>query len=293
MMSQDIKLWETNAPEMHLCPNDTDNQGLPTLTPYLIQDGKTHPAVIVCPGGGFRHRAPHEGGPIAEWLNSIGISAFVLNYRVAPYAVTTSVKDAVRSIRFVRYNAKRYHVDPDRIGMIGFSAGGYLTAVMGTNFDNGTLDPNTRNGQIRSMVFNEGQGDDPVDRTSSKLSAMILCYAAISVRRETVDDNLLPPGVSLDEFIRAASTENHVSSKTPPAFIWVTVPDPYNFAPENMVFAQELSKHQVPYELHVFSRGGHGLGLGQDEPAVAVWPKLCADWLVRTWGLDNSFPSSL
>jgi hypothetical protein len=179
---KDIKLWEKNLPDADLVSSivDLNNEGLPTLTPYLLKEEKLHPAIIVCPGGAFQYRSSHEGEPIAKWLNQMGINAFVLNYRVAPYTPFTSIKDAVRAVRYIRYHAPELNIDPERIGMIGFSAGGYLTAFVGTLFDNGIIEPESRNAQIMSMLFGELDFNDPIDRTSSKLNALILCYAETS-----------------------------------------------------------------------------------------------------------------
>jgi len=155
MRLKNIKLWEGSVPDADLASSigDLNNEGLPTLTPYLLQGEKPRPAIIVCPGGSFQFRAPSEGEPIAKWLNQIGINAFVLNYRVAPYTPFTSTKDAVRAVRYVCYHALNFNIDPERIGMIGFSDGGYLTAFVGTHYDNGIIEPESRNAQITSMFF--------------------------------------------------------------------------------------------------------------------------------------------
>jgi acetyl esterase/lipase len=287
----DIKLWEKNLPDAGFVSSavDLNNEGLPTLTPYLLKEEKLHPAMIVCPGGAFQYRETSEGEPIAKWLNKMGINAFVLNYRVAPYTPFTSIKDAVRAVRYIRYHALQFNVDPERIGMIGFSAGGYLTAFIGTHFDNGILKPESRNAQIMSMLFGElthtGDGNDPIDQTSSKLHAIILCYAETSPfsKEKLPPDSLLPKDITIDEFIDFTSTHKHVTANTPPTFLWVTATDDFNFQHQNLNFAQALSKQDRSFELHIFSKGHHGLGLGKDEPAVAIWPKLCENWLQGLW----------
>jgi acetyl esterase/lipase len=284
---KDIKLWEKNLPDTELVSSieDLNNEGLPTLTPYLLKCEKLRPAIIVCSGGAFQYRASHEGEPIAEWLNEIGINAFVLNYRVTPYTPFTSIKDAVRAVRYIRYNALELNIDPERIGMIGFSAGGYLTAFIGTHFDNGIIEPESRNAQIMSMLFGKLDFNDPIDQTSSRLNALILCYAETAPfsKKKLPPGTLLPKDITTDEFIDFTSTHKHVTAKTPPTFLWVTATDHLNFQRQNLLFAQALSEQNLPFELHIFSKGPHGLGLGKDEPAVAIWPNLCENWLQGLW----------
>ena len=287
-----LNFGKKNPPDADLVSStvDLNNEGLPTLTPYLLKEEKLHPAIIVCPGGAFQYRASHEGEPIAKWLNEIGINAFVLNYRVAPYTPFTSTKDAVRAVRYIRYHAPELNIDPDRIAMMGFSAGGYLTAFIGTHFDNGMIEPESRNAQIMSILLGELDFSDPIAQTSSKLNALILCYAEtspFSFSKEKLEKlppgSLLPKDITMDEFIDFTSTHKHVTAKTPPAFLWVTATDDFNFQRQNLNFAQALSQQNLSFELHIFSKGDHGLGLGKDEPAVAIWPKLCENWLQRLW----------
>jgi acetyl esterase/lipase len=280
---KDIKLWEKNVPIADLISTigDLNNEGLPTLTPYLLKGEKTRPAIIVCPGGSFQIRASNEGKPIAKWLNQIGINAFVLNYRVAPFTPFTSTKDAVRAVRYIRYHALEFNIDPERIGMIGFSAGGYLTAFVGTRFDNGITEPDSRNAQIMSMLLGEPDYNDPIDQTSSKLNAIILCYAETSPfsKEKLPPDSLITKDITVDEFIDFTSNHKYVTAKTPPTFLWITATDHWNFQRQNLLFAQELNELNLPFDLHIFSQGPHGLGLGEDEPTVAIWPKLCENWL--------------
>jgi acetyl esterase/lipase len=280
---KDMKLWKKNLPDADLVSSivDLNNEGLPTLTPHLLKGEQLRPAIIVCPGGEFQYRASHEGEPIAKWLNEIGINAFVLNYRVAPYTPFTSTKDAVRAVRYIRYHALELNIDPEQIGMIGFSAGGYLTAFIGTHFDNGIIEPESRNAQIMSILLGELDFNDPIDQTSSKLNALILCYAETSPfsNEKLPPGSLLPKDITIDEFIDFTSTYKHVTAKTPPTFLWVTATDDFNFQRQNLLFAQALCEQDLSFELHIFSKGYHGLGLGKDEPVVAIWPKLCENWL--------------
>ena len=126
-----IDIWKDEVPGF----DKNINQKEPSLESYIIGGKELRPAIIVCPGGGYEFKAPHEGGPIAEWLNSIGVSAFVLDYRVAPYRHPYPLLDLQRAIRYVRYNHKEFNVDPNRIGVLGFSAGGHLAASLSVHFD--------------------------------------------------------------------------------------------------------------------------------------------------------------
>ncbi|MBK9394771.1 MAG: alpha/beta hydrolase [Uliginosibacterium sp.] len=283
MGSNELKLWEKGAPDADLFSTvgDLNNEGLPTLTPYLLAGAECRPAMIVCPGGSFQFRASNEGEPIAKWLNQIGFNAFVVNYRVAPFSPFTSSKDAVRAVRLVRYHAQEFNIDPERIGMIGFSAGGYLTAFVGTRFENGVMAPGSRDAQIMSMLLGEPDLNDPVDQTSARLNAMVLCYGETSPfsKEKLPPDSLLPKDISVDEFIGFTSNHQHISANTPPTFLWVTATDHWNFQRQNLIFAQMLNEQNLPFDLHVFSKGPHGLGLGEDEPTVAIWTKLCESWL--------------
>lgn len=283
MELKEINIWEGNVPDADLFSTvgDVNNEGLPTLTPYLLEGDEPRSAIIVCPGGSFQFRASGEGEPIARWLNRIGISAFVLNYRVAPFSPFTSTKDAVRAVRYVRYHAREFNIDPERIGMMGFSAGGYLAAFVGTRFDNGLVELGSRDAQIMSMLLGEPDIDDPVDQTSARLDALVLCYAETSpfARDRLPPDSLLTRDVTVDDFIDFTANHKHVSTRTPPTFLWITATDHWNFQSQNLLFAQALNELNLPFDLHIFSKGPHGLGLAEGEPTVAVWTELCEVWL--------------
>lgn len=272
-----------NVPDADLISTkgDMNNEGQPSITPYLLKGETLRPAMIVCPGGAFAFRAPNEGKPIAKWLNQIGINAFVLNYRVAPFTPFTSTKDAVRAVRYIRYHALKFNIDPERIGMIGFSAGGYITSFVGTRFDNGITEQDSRNAQITSMLLGEPDLNDPIDQTSSKLNAIILCYAETAPfsEKKLPAESLLTKDITMDELIDFTSNHKYVTEKTPPTFLWITAMDQWNFQSKNFLFAQALNKLNKPFDFHIFSQGPHGLGLAEDEPTVAIWTKLCENWL--------------
>jgi len=257
-----IVLWPDGAPGA-LGHEPLD---IPTLTPYRAPKEKaTGAAVIVCPGGGYGHLADHEGGPVAEWLNSIGITAFVLKYRLGPrYHHPAPLLDAARAIRLVRARAAEWQIDPERIGVLGFSAGGHLASTIGTHFDAG-----------------KSEAPDPVDRVSSRPNVMILIYPVITMKDRThagsrthlLGDN--PPA----ELVNLLSNEEQVKKDTPPTFVVHTMADTGVPVENSLMFVAALRKAGVPVEFHMYEQGPHGFGLGTKDPILATWPARCADWL--------------
>jgi acetyl esterase/lipase len=258
-----------------------------TLTPFVLEGGP-RPAFVVCPGGNLLERAAHEGAPIAAWLNRIGLHAFVLNYRLLPCPPTSILADAFRAVRYLRHHAARLRVDAERIGMIGFSGGGFITAFAGTRFENGE-GASPEDDALTAALFPRDEGD-PVDRESARLDAMVLAYPAVHLTPERIEGALtgvklpLPEGMSPERAARYFSSDRHVTPRTPPTFLWVTATDQLGLCPDTLAFAGALSREQVPFELHVFPRGGHGLGLAMEEPAAAGWTGLCERWLRSRWG---------
>lgn len=257
-----INLWPDRALE-----TEGNNAGCPSLTPYLLGGAAARPAVIVMPGGGYTRRAPHEGEPIARWLNTLGIASFVLNYRVAPSRYPAALEDARRAIRLVRHQADAWSLDRRRIGVLGFSAGGHVAASAGTRFTAG--DP---------------VADDPVERLSSRPDLLILCYPVITMGAAGHAGSraaLLGDREHDADLVALTSNERHVSRDTPPAFLWHTADDGSVPVENSQRFAAALAQQAVPFELHIFERGPHGLGLGHDHPGVQHWPALCAAWLAQ------------
>lgn len=255
-----MNLWDNETPGYEL---GVSNE-IPTMTPYLLQTNKLHGAIIVFPGGGYVGRADHEGEPIARWLNSIGLSAVVVHYRVAPTRHPYPLMDAKRAIKLVRYHAEDWNLDPHRIGILGFSAGGHLAASLSTHFDEGTA----------------GGAEDPVEALSSRPDAAVLCYPVISFgehRHHGSMINLLGDNAS-DELIQDLSNELMVTPNTPPTFLWHTADDGAVPVENSLLYAGALSRNKVPFELHVFPEGSHGLGLALGDPHVAQWTKLCERW---------------
>jgi len=259
-----MPLWEGKAPGA-VGEADEDK---PTLTFY--PPSPSHPpttAVIVMPGGSYGWLATnHEGRQVANWLNAMGITAFVLKYRLGPkYHHPVELGDALRAIRLVRTRAKEFGVAPNKIGVLGFSAGGHLASTTITLFDRGNA-----------------QAADSVDRTSSRPDFAVLAYPVISLTAEYTHhlstENLLgtnaPPQLS-----QRLSSELQVTPETPPTFLFSSSTDTV-VPPENSVaFYLALRKAGVPAELHIFEKAEHGVGLGLNDPGVGQWGRLLIEWL--------------
>jgi acetyl esterase/lipase len=238
-------------------------QDIPGLKPYLIEKETLTSAVIVCPGGGYVCKAPHEGEPIAKWLNTIGVNAFVLDYRVAPYKHPYPMLDVQRAIRYVRYNCKEFNIDPNRIVILGFSAGGHLAGTAAVHFD-----------------FGKEDGDE-IDKVSCRPDMSILCYPVITTGKHTHQgsvDNLLGENPS-QELLDYMSIEKQVKENTPPMFLWHTAEDATVPMENSLLLAAALKEKNIDFELHIFPKGRHGLGLSNEVPYVTRWIKLCEEWL--------------
>ena len=261
--STPIVLWPSGA------PGAVGNQpeDIPTLTPYTPREYLTHAAVIVCPGGGYTRLADHEGRPVAEWLNSLGITAFVLKYRHGPrYHHPAPLQDAARAVRMVRARAKEWNLDPNRIGILGFSAGGHVASTIGTHFDQGSAN-----------------ATDPIERVSSRPDRLILIYPVITMREFTHAGSkrqLLGENPS-NELVALLSNDEQATKQTPPSFLVHTADDAGVPVENSLRFAEALRKNGVGFELHIYEHGPHGFGLGGNDPVLLSWPVRCADWLKR------------
>jgi acetyl esterase/lipase len=269
----EFPLWEGSAPGTL----GKDAKDIPTLTPYFAPSSKAVGAsFIICPGGGYGWLAPQEGVHYALWLNEQGISGFVLKYRLGSngYRHPSMMLDVQRSIRYIRAKAKDWSLDPNRIGVMGSSAGGHLASTALTHFDTG--DP---------------EATDPIDRVSSRPSLGILCYPVITMGPDTHSGskrNLLgdTPDPALVELL---SNEKQVRDDTPPTFILHTFEDATVKVENAMEFAAALRRHGVPFALHIYTKGAHGMGLGttQWDPANRhEWTRECALWL-KEQGFGN------
>jgi acetyl esterase/lipase len=261
-----LPLWKGAAPgALGASPEDT-----PTISLYRPAGASSGAAFVVCPGGGYGRLADHEGHDVALWLNRIGVTAVVLKYRLGPrYHHPAPLQDVSRAIRTVRARAKEWGTDPARIGIIGFSAGGHLASTIATGFDAG----------------NPG-AVDPVERFSSRPDVAVLAYPVISMEEGITHagsrSNLLGPNPSA-ELVQELSTERRVTDRTPPTFLFHTADDAGVLVENSVRFAAALRAAKVPYELHVFETGRHGVGLAPDNPVLSAWPRLLENWL-RTRG---------
>ena len=233
----------------------------PTVSVHTeVEEPESCAGVIVCPGGGYRILAStHEGLHVAHALNRIGIKAFVLKYRVAPtYHSTISLLDSQRAVRHIRHYAERFNVDPNRIGMLGFSAGGHLTLATGTSIQADSLDDN-----------------DPIDRYSSIPDFLVPIYAV---------SNGDVRGRKPSEYF---ATDTQVTPDTPPTFLVHTHEDAVVSSEQSTLFYDALRRAGVPAELHIFGYGEHGVGLASGDPETGHWFNLLHKWLKRTGLLIN------
>lgn len=261
-----IKLWPAGAPG---AVGDTPAD-VPMLHVHKAPaDKAVGTAVVICPGGGYANvMMSYEGHEVARWFNAMGVTAFVLRYRTAPrYRHSAPLQDLQRAIRHVRAGAEGFGVAKDRIGVMGFSAGGHLAASSGTLFaPNAAGDPNAA---------------DPIDRVSARPDFSILAYPVITMdgpyAHRGSRDNLL--GKDADaKAVDAACLERQVTKDTPPAFLFHTNADTA-VPPENSVmFYTALRKAGVPAELHIYRQAGHGVGLNR-HPAIRTWPDELKNWL--------------
>lgn len=264
-----VQLWGHAVP-----PDGARLKAMPTLTVYVPASNPTHTAVVVCPGGGYAMLASDwEGTMVAHWFNAHGVAAFVLRYRYGkrhPYP--QPIDDGRRAMRWVRYHAADYGLDPHHIGIMGFSAGGHVASTVSTHFAAATA-----------------VGKDAIAQVPARPDFTILAYPVVTMKRPLTHmgsrENLLgmhPPAGRIERL----SNETQVTSHTPPAFIYVTDADDL-VPPQNSVdYYLALHRHHVPAELHVFREGGHGTGLGQRDPLLAVWPDLLARWMAGMGLMD-------
>ena len=263
--------------EMLLYPNGApgamgvEDKDKPSLYLYFAKENTHGGAVMICPGGGYGHLAmDHEGKQIAEWYNSLGIHAFVLKYRLGNHKGTgyqhpTMLNDAKRGIRIIRTNAKEWGINPDKIGVMGFSAGGHLASTLGTHFDDG-----------------HPEAEDPIEQASSLPNFMVLGYPVISLHTKYVHAgsrrNLLG-GTPNSEEVANLSNETQVSALTPPTFLFHTDQD-RAVPPENSVlFYLALREAGIPAELHIYEKGRHGVGFAPDDAVLSTWKDRLKDWL--------------
>lgn len=252
-----IDLWSGIVPDANA---SDDFRPYIELYPATVENPAG--AVIICPGGGYSHRAEHEGQPIAEFFNSKGLHAFVVQYRVAPHQHPAPLLDLARAVRIVRSNADEWNILANKIAVCGFSAGAHLAGSIGV---------------LHSEATNKA---DDLSEISARPNGLILCYPVISSAKfghQGSFDNLV--GKENIALRAKLSLETLVTEDTPPAFLWHTASDSTVPVENSFVFCQALSRCNVPFELHVFPQGNHGLGLATEQRNIAVWTELCATWL--------------
>lgn len=238
------------------------NVSAPTITLYSPKGKNTGAAIVVFPGGAYRILAIDlEGTEVCDWLNSVGITCVLLKYHVpdsGPYPKSSAaLQDAQRAVGIVRSHAAEWHIDPQHIGVLGFSAGAHLAAALSTHFDQRLYDP-----------------IDSADQVSCRPDFAVIVY---------------PGYLSIAEQNMAPNPDIHVTDKTPPSFIVQAEDDPVHV--ENAtVYFQALKDAKVPAELHIYAEGGHGYGLRRTALPITIWPKLVETWLVTMHVLKPSTP---
>ena len=275
---QTVRLWPGDAPEA----KGKACEDTPTLTIFAPQPGHANgSAVVVLPGGSYAHLAANlEGRQVADWFTARGFRAFILQYRLSShgYLLPVPLLDARRAVQTVRTRAADYHIDPNRIVIIGFSAGGHLAALASTQFVPGN--PNA---------------EDPIERVSSRPNFTVLGYPWIGAI--TTDTSHLSYCKLFDvmdrcDALRAAySPDLFVTKDTPPTFWYHTFNDQTVPVEQGLRYYEALVKAGVPSEAHIFANGAHGTGLGKSDPALDQWPDLLEIWL-RAQGLLAVSPSA-
>ena len=238
----------------------------PVLAVYLPEQ-PTGAAVVIFPGGGYHGLAmDHEGRQVAEWLNNFGVAGIIVNYRRGKGAEhPVPLMDAQHAIRSVRFYAEKWNIDPNRIGVLGFSAGGHLASSTGVHFDEG-----------------DGDATDPITRQSCRPDFMVLVYPVISMAQDYMHrgsrNNLI--GKNPDEALaKKLSSELQVTTDTPPTFLILSNEDKGVPAENSVYFYLALRNAGVPAEMHIFEKGRHGFGLAPFDPILSDWMDLCQQWL--------------
>ena len=252
-----IKLWENEIPYYN-SEFDTPN----SMTAYLVDTYYKVPTVVVLPGGGYHGRASHEASPIAEFYKSQGFNAFVVDYRVLPNKFPCAVADVQRAIKILKSRSEEFHVDTERIFVIGFSAGGHLASCVATMEDYAKV-------------------GDELDEIKPNIAGAILSYPVISGYKKDGWIASCVEGISEDTNTTAESLSTHklVTKNTPPCFIWHTTEDETVPVQHSFLFAAALRENKVPFEMHIYPHGPHGLGLAKATKDVAQWPLLSAEWI--------------
>ena len=271
--SDSVPLWQGQPPH-----NKPDAAVIPKLDLYPAKQGNGC-AVVVCPGGGYGGLAKdHEGHQIAKWCNRHGVSAYVLTYRLGSqgYHFPTQLADVQRAIRLVRSNAKSWAIDPERIGVMGFSAGGHLASMAATKFNDSAYKP-----------------ADEIDQQSARPDFAVLCYPVVNLDSDFAHKgsmrNLLGDKANDAKLKTLLSSEKNVTKQTPPTFLFHTDEDRAVPAQNSIEFYLALKKHNIPAELHLYQSGPHGVGLFEGDPVLGTWSKHLNHWLRNNGYYVNDF----
>jgi len=257
-----INLWPDKSPNNHV----HEKFGRPRLELFIPEGSSTQKraAIVVCPGGGYRNLAAHEGQPLAELFAAHGIVGAVLTYHIYPHQHPLPYADACRAIRLMRNQANELNIDAGRVGLMGFSAGGHLAATVATQPD----------------LYKDAQ-DNLVAKVSARPDRVILGYPVISFQefahKGSVEALL---GTNADpKLLQQFSNDQQVTAQNPPAFLFHTADDKSVPVENSLRFAAACAKNKVPFALHVYPNGRHGVGMALDNPALKSWTNLLIDWL--------------
>jgi len=256
-----MQLWSKEIPYY-----EEDVNFVPYIIPYINENAKL--AIVLCPGGGYRERTDHEGEQVGQWLQSIGIAAFILGYRVAPCKTPAPLSDALRAMRVVRKEVQKYGIQ--KVGIMGFSAGGHLAATASVHYD--------------KNVYGE---TDAIDSLSARPDFSVLCYPVMDMfdyRHDPSRERLLGknPVKAMKTFY---SPQMQVTEDTPPAFLWHTATDRDVPAENSILYALALAQWQIPYELHIYPRGKHGQNIALNDAYLHQWTESLRRWL--NWIEEN------
>ncbi|MBE6611186.1 MAG: alpha/beta hydrolase [Ruminococcaceae bacterium] len=254
-----ITLWND------VIPYNSVDAPVPNLLEFYPAGEGKRPCVLVLPGGGYStcNAEGHEGRAIAEYVNAYGYHAAVLTYRLVPHRYPAALSDAQRAMKLLRHRAEELGIIPDKIVSMGFSAGGNLSASLG-------------------VLPDEAKIGDELDDISPVPNGCVMGYPAIDLHDPQIASGRSLFAERLPEFVEEFSLQNRVTDKTPPCFLWHTSDDNGVGSQHSLLFALALKEHKIPYELHIYPHGRHGLGLAKDKPDVSGWANLALDWIRRT-----------
>lgn len=273
MYNKLIPLWEDGKIPFYKKEYDCEvNENTCTLTPFLLEDGKDHGAVIVFPGGGYTHRSEKEGAPVAAYINSLGLHAFVLNYRVLPYHPYIGCIDGKRAVKYLRAYAAKFRILADCVGVIGFSAGAGCACLATETFDRLEYDTT-----------------DVVDAFCARPDFCIFGYGALSLKLEfmNVKDvevfEQVVPEEAREGFLKAYSCDELVREEMPPTFVWHAADDTRVTAKAAIEFIRQMQEKGNSYEFHIFPYGGHGRSVTEaaEIEGMCQWMGLAEDWMRR------------